>query len=547
MGLPPFGGNVTDYVDYVSTVLRQCNSCPICHLPLVYCHPERDASSDMYWLQIQGIMRSTYNDRTSSLNFDPRNNIPNSTYMYGTAPDVTNGERCHYVAATYFPLFSTPLLLQVPSHYRVLHPEPGVYLFPEEPRVESQHRVFRYNMRRLLPDGIPKHRMARLENMLSLNGVRFFLACKDCNRNHTSDSQVNFMVNKIYPDSGRGGTNPPHPNNCNMYTLMFDSLAEYTAGKTAIVFTRRRRLTWQLEVWLTYCTILFVAQHVKEANNAKYARQSMAYHSFHFGHRDMGICDFYMSQILCALMYVKYDIDIDFITLHQRFMVHIPLWAEQSGLFITPKKSFRCLWKMVMGEYGRGSLTPIITDPSTMPDREHYRTGSPDCYWKVVGNVQAFASLVVDKITNFENRWLKVIGALVDARSGPDPNTILFWELEHHYNDISFLLNLRRMYFNRCGKDVIQNLKRLPFLDVPPADRVINTYTRKPSLDNLKHIFIQHMNTLPPQLFENLIAVAMQRMQAGYFLAVNSREAETVDELTAKYNVVCYLLGQLLA
>ena len=545
MSMPQFHGSVTDYVDYVSTLLKQYDSCPICHLPLVYCYPPSSGmvrrravpSKDMYWLQIQATMRSTA---------DPRVNIPNSSFLFGTAPDVVNGEYCHYVADTYFPEFHIPLLLQVPAHSRVLYPEPGVYLFPTVPRVRDQHCVFRYDMRRLLPEGIAKHRMARLENMLSLNGTRFFLACKDCNRNHTSDNQVNFMVNKIYPDAGRDGRNPSHPNNCNMYTLMFDSLADFTPdGKARIVFNKRRRNTWQLELWLTYCTILFVAQHAKEATSSKYLRQSMAYHSFHYGHRDMGICDFYMSQILCALLYAKYDINVDFITLHQRFMVQLPMWAQDHGKFVTPRTSFRCIWKFVAGNYDRTRRAPIVTDTSTDLEGRHYRPGSPNCYWQVMGSVNALAVFFIDKITEFEGHWLQVIGCVIDARNGEDPDSIPFWNMASHFPDMTFLLELRGLYIRRCGKRATQELARLPFLPNPPHATVMENYTMNPSLENLETIFDNFLHIRPQALYENFFRVALRRMEAGYFLAANSRETSTLNELRNKYQTVCYLLDRL--
>lgn len=545
MAMPDFRNSVTDYVDYVSTVLKQQNSCPICHLPLVYCYPRSvgrvfptaQPGKDLYWLQIQATMRSTA---------VPGVNIPNSSFLYGTAPNVVNGEYCHYVADTYFPTFHVPLLLQVPAHSRVLYPEPGVYLFPETPRVPEQHRVFRHDLRALLPRGIAKHRMARLENMLSMNGTRYFLACKDCNRSHTSDDQVNFMVNKIYPNAGRDGRNPSHPNNCNMYTLMFDSLAEFSPdGRACILFTKRRRRTWQLEVWLTYCTILFVAQHAKEANNAKYLKQSMAYHSFHYGHRDMGICDFYMSQILCALLYAKYDIDVDFITLHQRFMVQLPMWARNHGKFITPQKSFRCIWKFVAGDYHDDGLASVVNDTATDVGREYYRVGS-NCYWKPMEGVKAVTSFFIQKITIFNDQWLRVIGSVIDARNKQAPDSIDYWNLEQHFPDMTFLLELRRMYIQRCGKRAIQELIRLPFSVDTGNEIVMENFTKNPSLENMGDIFNYHCHMGAGELYANLYRVALRRMEAGYFLAVTSNETSTIDELDAKYATVCDLLGRLI-
>jgi hypothetical protein len=111
---------------------------------------------------------------------------------------------------------------------------------------------------------------------------------------------------------------------------------------------------------------------------------------------------------------------------------------------------------------------------------------------------------------------------------------------------MTFLLELRRMYIERCGKRAIQELIRLPFSMDTGNEIVMENFTKNPSLENMGDIFNYHCHIRAGELYANLYRVALRRMEAGYFLAVTSNETSTIDELDAKYATVCDLLARLI-
>ena len=547
MSLPKFDA-YSDYVDFMCTLLRQDNACPVCHLPLVYEFPEAGSapntvqpSNDLWWSMIRSLMK---------------NRVRANEYLFGTEPNRSNCDRCHYVAASCVPELSRPLLYQTPGTAGKLWPEAGMYLYGDRPRDPKQHTLVRYNMHQLFPRGIPEHRLMRLSNFLSTMGTRWFLACKDCNAAHTGTDQISLMVNTVHRALAQA-VNPSHYNFCTVYTLMFDSLGTYDNGKVHVQFTPHRCKTWQVEVWLTYCTLMFVAQQMKSKNSAKYVGSLMAQppssksnYIFHYAHRDMGICDFYMSQILSIVLYANHDISVDFITLHQRFMCELPVWAHEHGYFATPDVSLRCLWKFVMADANDRDITPIMTDPTMGPDG-NYQTHHPDIYWHDMQNrnLQDYAALVVAKVTDFADKWLHVIGSVIDARNGTDPADINMIKLDG-WPDPTFLIDLRRQYLTECGPVARAKYSNLPYSEgLLPTETCMESIVKTQSLDVVETIMREHFEATTPmikaRLYGRMVRLAMHRVRVGYRLAAGGSDLD-LDFIKATFQQVLEYLSKLM-
>lgn len=419
----------TDNFDFVNTIILQRNSCPICHLPLLYSAPYIKAldqtqsrwkralayaspnqwrkDADYYWAHIQYLMKS---------------GVENESNLYGIRLDKkeeTNAQRCHYVSSTMVPELTRPVFYETPAVTCDMSPENGYYLKPNQPRTEAMHRLFNYDMQILFPNPIPPYRLARLSNFLSMTGTKWFLGCKDCNAMHTGHTQLRNIVKSVHAfqwAEAEEGTSNMH----NMYTLLFDCMAEYNVpGPPHIVVDEYRAATWQVELWINYCSIMFMAQHASNVNREKLKTMGPNNYAFHYAHRDMGLCDFYMSQILAAILYCNHDIDVDFIWLHQNFLCQLAIWARKNNLFDEPTLSSHCLWRLVMGNPEVNvDVFPVYTDVANLtdpadPTKVTYADNHK--YWWDDPNYANFGRTVTQKVTEFSQTWLKYIGMVIST------------------------------------------------------------------------------------------------------------------------------------
>lgn len=421
--------NWTKRQDWIRTLMKQGNSCPICHLPLMYDWPINhrgrfEADTDYYWNITQQAMKKDED---------------NNTNLFGTYPDIVNAEKCHYVASTYIPEITRPMLYETPALAGYLVPDDGFYLFPDR----RHERVVQYDIHALIPRKTPARRLLRVNDFLSITGTRWFLGCKDCNVSHTGNHQVALMVNEMYGA-------PFQPNDdaitsvASVYTLMFDCMNN---GDNMIQVDETRCDTWQIELWINYCLIMFLAQNKSNQNRIKFKEEKLSSwkYVFHYAHRDVGLCDFYMSQILAAILYARNDINCDFIWLHQNFLAILPIWAKRKGLFHGPENSYCSLWRLVMSEKTQDKFLPRAKDLA-YDSGDSYNDLKENVYWYNVSNVRVAAGNVMDKIIEFTKTWLGPIGDAIDERT---------FQLDYTGNKAALLLELRSFYKQLSVKDYI--------------------------------------------------------------------------------------------
>ena len=512
----------TSCYDYVHTVIKQMNSCPICHLPLIYNEPvylpdidppKFEEKSDYYWARIQQIMKEGAQ-------------IQNESYLFGQQRKPgdkgllkTNGEKCHYVSKTMVPEISRPRLYETPAVIGLMRPEPQYYIAPPRRRIRNQHKLFDYNMAQLFPHGIAPHRLSRAGNFFQMSGTKYFLGCSDCNQCHTGHHQLSLIMDEAYKFNQTRTGMPKPANMYNMYTAMFDSMANYTEP-FGINVTEERCNTWQIELWIHYCSIMFLAQHASEQNRKKYTKWGVYTYAFHYAHRDMGLCDFYMSQILAAILYCNYDIDVDFTWLHQSFLSNLALWAERNHLFISPKQSTHCLWRLVMGNKDTNQIFPVYTDVAYGPNKNHYNKDHTDLYWLHVDNPCTVGNLISKKITEFCETWLKYIGMVIDvgnARAGktgyPATSNLDVSQFSPREQDI--MKKLLEFYQDRTG--IYEIVDELPSLKVTYDEVTDTTRTTvekeasklimtQSSLDVIEGIFYTAFPSKPPTVQNNIWA-----------------------------------------
>lgn len=444
----PVEPRVVVQYDIANTVIRQRNACPVCHLPLCYGEVNVKAEvgvivddPDCVWSQAQKIMKY---------------HVTYSSNLYGRDPSMVNAQICHLVGSTMIPEITKPILYQTPTcTEQQFRPEPGLYILPNFVRTAIKHKLIDWGDTFTNPQSQDSiffnHnciRMTRASEYLTLSGVHYFIACADCNMAHTGKYQIRKMMQIQYDDRKLD-----EPDAFEIYTMIFDSMADdYTVRPPAIHVTEFRIKMWQLEVWLNYCVLMFIAQHHKQDISSKADQLGTDRYRFTYAHRDMGMCDFYMNQILGLILYVNYDIDIDFISLHQNFLVYLPMWAKSKGKFAhdpaerptDPRHDYNCMWRWVLGR-------------EQSQDYFATRTDLIDKYWYEDPNIKNKSDHIVKQIKQFAQSWLKPIGMAIEERGASS----IPWNslgAEH-----GLCLEIQNLFQRRCGVNIRELLETTKF------------------------------------------------------------------------------------
>lgn len=520
----PVNKGFNEHFDFVNTLINQNNACPVCHLPLVYGPPKTNDEgnrtihdSDFYWCAMQKLMKGGVDNYSNyyGITFDERKE-PNVQY-------------CHYVAATMMPEITKPSLYETPVVMGHKFPDDGFYLKPGHYRKASDHCLIKLNMDKLFPDTIPAYRLARFAECFSLTNIKYFLGCKDCNAVHTGHHQLRNIVNTMYGYGWKDEVKGKTSNMNNIYTLLFDSLAEHPGDSVShIHMTEKRANMWQIELWIHYCSIMFMAQHASHENRTKYLPDHLKY-AFHYAHRDMGLCDFYMSQILAAILYCNFDIDVDFIWFHQKFLCQLARWAKKNKLFKDPKYSTHCLWRLVLGELEdpTDKIFPVykdfslsISDPSK-PSEGTYSIISPHLYWYTNTDYVRFGNFLSERLMKFNDTWLKHIGMIVCTKNQRyRPSVKNYDEVDFTAEKVDIFNNLFRLFNEHCSLEVYKNSRCMAAKTINIDGAPISLYTlfaRDPDSDD-PWIYLDYMeqvfNQLHPSSTKAQVATSLKNCPA---------------------------------
>jgi hypothetical protein len=535
------GQNHIDRLDRAMSIIRQRNSCPICHLPLCYgiAEPPDGAaptrSSDWNWHMLQQVVKHV----------PPKLNDNDCKTVYGRNANKVNAEKCHLVHHSMVPeitrpaLFFTPLL---PAGTNVMYTDPGYYLFDAMPHTA----LFHWNMPEIVR--VASGDFRRSTEFLTTSGAHFFIACRDCNISHTGDAEMGWVFRQALGYQLDTQINDVYI----MYTLLFDCMADApslgpaTPIRPVITYDAMRAMRWQLELWMNYRAIMFLSQQAKSHEYGRATHRRM----LHMAHKDMGLCDFYMSKMLAALLYAQFAIDIDFVWLHQNFLSLLAIWAKQEGVYHTTDIDFGCLWRWVMGTPASPAPLAPRTDPSVAAGGGGYQfiANNPDFYWVMVTDVPAAARRIQASVTEFAKSWLVPIGQCIQQEEAR--YTAYEGTLDATQQPIA--RSLRRFFLKACRPAALHRLTLMSTQE----DLLIRTIYG-PSLHAFESCFQDATNEAAPPaplfpsgylpaLYDNYIMLAFARTRCAMDRVVQRSRASrnAVTDLEAKFRRMVFYVDQ---
>lgn len=519
-----------DQIDFGNSILQQFNACPICHLPLVFSNEASNSNRtlDSLWMGISSTIKS---------------GIVNNSNLYGSyIARKSNAEKCHYVSKTMIPEITRSFLYESPVIGGVLYPERIYYLNPDTVRMAGQ-KPFQYDFQSLIP-ALNIRRLNRAITMFNMTATQFFLGCRDCNAVHTAHHQVRYITIQHY------NLQPPlnnTPSCVNMYSLIFDCLAEHDGIQNRILITEWKAQTWLIQVWMYYCTIMFFAQNEAAQNRTKLHANYRFYpnvYYFHYAHRDMGLCDFYMSQLLCVSLYCNYDIEYNYLYLHQTFFARLPLWAKANQKFRTPLHSYNSLWRMVMGCDETSNQTfPICIDLAWDQQANHYQQG-PDKYW--LHNSRK--TTICRKVEIFSNTWIKIIGDMMTNFSTTQDLQSSKTYIDNKYpQDNAEIKSLLDFYHENCVRHYT-NSKRWIGCQTPANNSFLVEMARAPTLTTTSRLL--RSEGYNKHIFYNFVKLAVARHRAVLYMTnelVDDPNAAPERRLRNKYDKVVNYVHEIIS
>lgn len=494
----PFHQTFHDKIDFCNAILQQKNMCPICHLPLIFSNSQNLPARglDDLWVNISKTMKEGINQNT------------NHYGMYNTKSNV---EKCHYVSKTMIPEVTRSFLYEPPAIGGEMYPEKIYYLNFNNNRLAND-KPFSYDFRALLYH-VSQRKVNRAIGFFNISATRFFYGCRDCNAIHTGHHQVRNVTIDSYNLIAQNLRNTPSC--CNMYTLIFDCMAECDGQSNRILVDRFVCSTWLIRVWVYYCTIMFFAQNEAAYNRSKlhvdYRARPKIYY-FHYAHRDIGICDFYMSQIICAFLFSNFDVEFDFLYLHQNFFSILPLWAERNQKFITPLHNYHSLWRMVMGcDETANVVFPVCTDLAFAPGSSKYQQGN-NMYWLHSSEKQN----ICRKIATFASTWVDIIGNVMEIYSSTQDINATNAEIDNRYPaDNTVIKDLFQFYYDNCVLFFAKSKTMVGFRD-QNNQTYLNIVAAHPDLHSIHDLF--RAQNLPKIMFYNYVKLSLPRHRAVLFL-----------------------------
>ena len=423
--------------------------------------------------------------------------------FYALESIETNAQKCHLIGRTMIQEVTKPELYNTPVRRCWMRPEDGMYLFPEFRRTKQEHKIFKWNMDFLFPTA-SSIGLSRVQNFLTSTGTHYFIACTRCNEAHTGDKQLQAIFKTVF-----NGRNREFNDVFIMYTLIFDSMADSFGARPASIKVNKRRMKcWNVEIWLNYCGFMLMAQFYKVKQMASTDSAQLT-HMFENAHKDMGLCDFYLNKMLAAILYVNYSVDVDFIWLHQNFLVHLPAWAKSRGLFETCDNHFNCMWRWVLGVLpdirpDEGFLT--MQDIGTVKERGACRYHRRNCHiYYLNGTPLELAKRIVDGITLFSANGLPEIAAAINPSPDAPP-------VSEDSTD------LKRLFQRHCREDIRKKLIAVQYQMVD-ARCLLHHVMMNPTLEVIHSAFKQEFgDSFRNVLYGNYVTISLVRTRCAFTL-----------------------------
>jgi len=502
-------------MDIAHSIIRQRNSCPICHLPLRYglARPVIDQPAADAPLSPKGeaLRRSTRIAAAKSAPAPADLDVPTTDDkwddvrkvlpLYAGEPSRVNAEKCHLVGRTMIQEVTKPELYNTPVHAGFMYPEDGMYLNKSTMRLPATHKIFEWDIPTLFHSATSAG-LSRVQSFLTTTGTHYFIACNRCNAAHTGDDQLQQIFTAVF-----NGQTKDDQDVFVLYTLIFDSMADCFGSIPALIRIDKQRIKlWNVEIWLNYCGFMLISQFFRDINFKTLSIPDRYIHMIHNAHKDMGMCDFYLNQILAAILYVNYKIDIDFIWLHQNFLVHLPQWAKDKGYYKTIDPHFNCMWRWVLGHPTQQHTTapqqpnfwPMV-DVGMSEGHLVYDGASDNLYW-MKGDAKTLAKLIVDRVTLFARNGLPIIAAAIM----PTPS-----------GDLASLFN------KHCSKEIRKKLAAVQYRPCnADSTQLLVQSMIDPTLELFHFAFHgEFVHDFKKELYGNYISIAVARTRCAFMLS----------------------------
>jgi hypothetical protein len=189
---------------------------------------------------------------------------------------------------------------------------------------------------------------------------------------------------------------------------------------------------------------------------------------------------------------MNFNIEIDFIWLHQNFFSFLPQWAKTTGRFNVENYDYNCTWRLVLG-------TPLGTDDFCI------REDIDDEYYIAGKNHREIANLSIERIHEFTKTWLMPIGRAITAADFT--NT-----LQGH------ALDVRHLYESRIGVHKRILLSTIRFMQLGDDDSTLDkSVMEDPHIQTFHDAFeVFFPGEGKRELFENFAACALSRTAQAF-------------------------------
>lgn len=267
-------------------------------------------------------------------------------------------------------------------------------------------------------------------------------------------------------------------------------------------------------MWLAQCT-----KHMTKSHDQRYYLK--------YSMRDMGVLDFYMGQLIMAVLYARFAIPYDMTFLWHTTLCTLAFWAAQNNLLrynnnnIAEKQYL--LWRWVMGDadnpatpmssYQELAFSGRLTTPSEGSIVYYFWVWSDD-----------MPAHLKSKFTIWVNTWIVPLGcALMDMNCPVNCDA-------GNYNNLRAFVQLRtNRIFYRQLKNVCGHVEN--------GSTTVDKFINNPSIDTLRRamrsIFPQTYNRI---MWENFATLAVARCRFWYMrLPDNIRLNADVTNLWTRF------------
>lgn len=420
--------------DESSQIIFSHNTCPICGFPLSWKHDidlRDETSPDTLWYYMHVTLRWM-----NPLKY-------RAATAFGNHINQTNFEKFHMTDKQLTRHIGKPRLYYTPFFDGQLNYQSEFYELPAHNHANSVFEFTTAQIDSIFEPHAPdfKIRAKRFSEFLSVNNDAKVFACKECNLIYSVPTEIGYVFSALFTAKYSTIEN-------GFYTMMFDCMRRDVRNVKHITVDEDKRWIWQMELWLYRSLILILAHNgksmVKGRPNAQRDMWLRGCHS------DMGCINYLTGQLIAAILYSRFDVELHFQELYQHFLSRLMPWVYSNQFAselrvrdvvtgMDHKVYPSCLWKWVFGEQVAGSI--VRTEWASEPNQ----------YWIPMHAILTVAHQMRDRFMTFVEDWIPIIGhAIVGS---PHPNHAHQWivdSLRFHFGSgrLNYVPRIKKMLYD---------------------------------------------------------------------------------------------------